>query len=110
MGRHGASDLRRRKRGGGPPRTRRVRRETESSPRIRRSRLRRLSPRAMSAFGPLRYASVVTRRARLLIRPMRPSDQDFISELGGSAFAEYAREPRASVLSMARRGHTVIAV
>jgi ribosomal protein S18 acetylase RimI-like enzyme len=47
--------------------------------------------------------------ARLVVRSMQPSDQDFVAELGRSAFGEYSREPGAGVVAMARRGHTLVA-
>lgn len=41
---------------------------------------------------------------------MRPSDERFIAGLGGLVFDEYARKPGPGVLTMARRGRTVVAV
>jgi ribosomal protein S18 acetylase RimI-like enzyme len=41
---------------------------------------------------------------------MRPSDEAFIADLGRLAFGEYAPDPGVGVLSMARRGRTVVAV
>lgn len=49
------------------------------------------------------------RQAGLVVRSMRPSDQNFVADLGRSAFAEYSREPTAGVLAMARRGRTLVA-
>jgi ribosomal protein S18 acetylase RimI-like enzyme len=41
---------------------------------------------------------------------MRRADEESVAELGRAAFSEYAREPGAGVLAMARRGRTVVAI
>jgi len=40
---------------------------------------------------------------------MTRADEEFVAKLGGSAFSEYARDPGAGVLAMARRGRAVVA-